>query len=44
MSGEGSLKLQPEYHKLSPIDPFYNRYYKSRDFLYFFSFFNINFP
>ena len=28
MSGEGSLKLQPEYHKLSPIDPFYNRYYK----------------
>lgn len=28
MSGEGFLKLQPEYHKLSPIDPFYNRYYK----------------
>jgi hypothetical protein len=28
MSGEGSLKLQAEYHALSPFDPFYNRYYK----------------
>ena len=28
IGGEGILKLQEEYHKLSPIYPFYNKYYK----------------